>query len=92
LARGTIFGCQNWSGWTDFGSKNWSRGPVLAGFSAKIGPARLILGGTDFDVTVLYGKYLNFQNGSKAVLDASRDNKLSYMPYVLSLIQGCKQP
>jgi len=51
LARGTNFGCQDWSSRTDFGSKNWSRGPVLAGFSAKIGPARPILGGTDFGVT-----------------------------------------
>jgi len=40
---GTNFGCQNLSGWTDFGSKNWSGGPVLAGFSAKIDPAGLIL-------------------------------------------------
>jgi len=51
---GTNFGCQNWSGQTNFGSKNWSWGPVLAGFSAKIGPARPILGGTDFGVTGLF--------------------------------------
>jgi len=50
---GTNFGCQNWSGRTDFGSKNWSGEPVLAGFSAKIGPAGPILGGTDFGVTLL---------------------------------------
>jgi len=48
---GTNFGCQKWSGRTDFGSKNWFPGPVLAGFSAKIGSAGPILGGTDFGVT-----------------------------------------
>jgi len=51
LARGDQFWLPNWSGRTDFGSKNWSRGPVLADFSAKIGPAGPILGGADFGVT-----------------------------------------
>jgi len=51
FSGGTNFGCQNWSGRTDFGNQNWSGGPVLAGFSAKIGPAGPILGGTDFGVT-----------------------------------------
>jgi len=35
-----------------FANKNWSREPVLAGFSAKICPVRLILGGTNFGVAV----------------------------------------
>ena len=34
-----------------FWQQKWSGGPVLAGFSAKIGPAGPILGGTDFGVT-----------------------------------------
>ena len=44
---------QSQSHWgTDFGKGGpISRGPVLVGFSAKVGPARLILGGTDFGVT-----------------------------------------
>ena len=36
-----------------FWQQNWSGGPVLAGFSAKIGLAGPILGGTDFGVTGL---------------------------------------
>jgi len=49
LARGDQFS----QGGTNFGSKNWSGGPILAGFSAKIGPAGPILEGTDFGVTCL---------------------------------------
>jgi len=44
LAKRINFGCQNWSGWMDFGSKSGLRGPVLAGISAKIGKAGPILG------------------------------------------------
>ena len=55
LARGTSFGCQNWFGQTDFGSKTGPEGPVLANVSAKIGLAGPILGGTDFGMT---GHYL----------------------------------
>jgi len=36
---------------TNFGNKNWSVGPVLAGFSAKISLAKMILGETNFGVT-----------------------------------------
>ena len=43
--RETSFGCQNWSDQTDFGSKSDPGGPILAKFFAKIGLARLILGG-----------------------------------------------
>ena len=51
--RGTSFGCQKWSGRTDFGSKSGPGEPILAKFSAKIGPAGPTLGGTDFGVTEL---------------------------------------
>ena len=51
MAKGTNFGCQNWFGWTDFGSKICPAGPPLANFSAKIGPAGPILGGLIFGVT-----------------------------------------
>jgi len=47
-----LWGDRFWQGGTNFGSKNWSGGPVLAAFSAKIGPAGPVLGGTDFGVTV----------------------------------------
>ena len=49
--EGTIFGSQNRSGWTKFGSKSGPGGQVLAAFFAKISPAGPILGGTDFGVT-----------------------------------------
>ena len=44
MAKGTSFGCQKWSGRTDFGSKSGPGG-------AKIGPAGTILCGNDFGVT-----------------------------------------
>jgi len=46
-----LVGDRFWQGGTNFGCQNWSGGPVLVGFSAKIGPAGPILGGTDFGVT-----------------------------------------
>ena len=49
--EGIIFGSQNRFGRTNFGSTKWSGGPVLAGFSVKIGPAGPIFRGTDFGMT-----------------------------------------
>jgi len=51
LAKGTDFGCQNQPKKTNFGSKS-GPGGQFGRFSAKIGPARQIIGGTDFGVTV----------------------------------------
>ena len=54
--EGTNYNSQNWSsranfGKTNFGSKSGTAGPVLGGFTAKIGPAGSILWGTNFGVT-----------------------------------------
>ena len=51
--RETTFGSQKWSDRTDFGSKSGPGDQFWQVFSAKIGPAGPILGGTDFGVTGL---------------------------------------
>ena len=43
--RGTSFGCQNWSGRIDFGSKSGPEGPILAKVSGKIGRPDRFYGG-----------------------------------------------
>ena len=59
MARGISFDCQNWSGRTDYGSKSGPEGPILAKFSAKMGPARPILRGIDFGVTARFSVELS---------------------------------
>ena len=48
-----------------FWQQKWSGGPILAKFSAKIGPAGPILGGTDFGVTA---QWINFNRKNRSVL------------------------